>query len=212
MSKAKSEMTFVHEAIGIAEANGFKKWPGTVPASQLTPGSRWYAVNRDRTIALFVIGRQPITSGTRIVNAHIDAVRVELKPKPFHDELRRRDAGDAAARRPEELPVGEPAARADRADRQDRREDDLGRHRQRSRRPGVRHPRSGAARRQGLPRSEEPRRHRHRGDAADPCHDRAGRDGGPQGEVRRDGVRLPVGRPAAGARREARATSASTAS
>ncbi len=84
MSKAKSEMTFVHEAIGIAEANGFRKWPGTVPASQLTPGSRWYAVNRDRTIALFVIGRQPITSGTRIVNAHIDAVRVELKPKPFH--------------------------------------------------------------------------------------------------------------------------------
>ena len=83
MGKAKSEMTFVHEAIGIAEANGFKRWPGRVPKSALTPGSRWYAVNRDRTIALFVIGRQPITSGTRIVNAHIDAVRIELKPKPF---------------------------------------------------------------------------------------------------------------------------------
>lgn len=83
MAKAKSEMTFVHEAIGFAEAHGFKKWTGTVSKAGLAAGSRWYAVNRDRTIVLFVLGRQPITSGTRIVNAHIDAVRIELKPNAF---------------------------------------------------------------------------------------------------------------------------------
>jgi aspartyl aminopeptidase len=83
MAKARSEMTFVHEATRIAEKNGFRKWPGAVPKADLKPGSRWYAVNRDRTIVLFVIGRQKVTSGTRIVNAHIDAVRIELKPKPL---------------------------------------------------------------------------------------------------------------------------------
>lgn len=83
MSKAKSEMTFVHETQAMAEANGFKKWSANVTRAQLTPGSRWYAINRDRTIVLFVIGRQPITNGVRIINAHIDAVRIELKPKPF---------------------------------------------------------------------------------------------------------------------------------
>ncbi len=83
MAKAKSEMTFVHEAIGMAEAHGFKQWSGTATKADLAPGSRWYAVNRDRTIVLFVVGRRPVTSGTRIINAHIDAVRIELKPKPF---------------------------------------------------------------------------------------------------------------------------------
>lgn len=83
MSKAKSEMTFVHETEQMARASGFKPWSSRVTKAEMVPGSRWYAINRDRTIVLFVVGRQPITSGVRIINAHIDAVRIELKPKPF---------------------------------------------------------------------------------------------------------------------------------
>ena len=87
IGRAKSEMTFVLEATKFAEANGFHKWPATPAKGDVRPGSRWYAINRDRTIVMFVIGTEPLSSGARIVNTHIDSVRLELKPKPFRDSV-----------------------------------------------------------------------------------------------------------------------------
>ena len=84
LGKAKSEMQFVREASRMAEAGGFRKWdPKT--AAGLKPGSRWYAVNRDRTIVLFVMGTEPLENGLRIVNTHIDSPRIEFKNKPFRE-------------------------------------------------------------------------------------------------------------------------------
>ncbi|MGE5243816.1 MAG: aminopeptidase 1 [Betaproteobacteria bacterium] len=87
MGRAKSEMTFVREAVAFAEAQGFHRWPASPTRADVKPGSRWYAVNRDRTIAVFVIGTEPLSSGARIVNTHNDSVRLELKPKPFRESL-----------------------------------------------------------------------------------------------------------------------------
>jgi aspartyl aminopeptidase len=85
MGKTKSELFFVREAITYAESRGFRRWQANTPASGLKPGSRWYAVNRDRTIVLFVIGSEPLENGMRIVNTHIDSVRIQFKTKPFRE-------------------------------------------------------------------------------------------------------------------------------
>src|SRR5262245_31657157 len=50
MSRSKSELIFIREATAFAEANRFRKWDSAVSAADLKPGSRWYAVNRDRTM------------------------------------------------------------------------------------------------------------------------------------------------------------------
>src|SRR5262245_18344493 len=71
IGRAKSEMTFVREAVRMLDAAGFRRWPATPVKADLRPGSRWYAINRDRTIVAFVIGSEPMTAGARIVNAHI---------------------------------------------------------------------------------------------------------------------------------------------
>jgi aspartyl aminopeptidase len=84
LGKAKSEMQFVKEASQFADANGFRKWDPKAAAG-LKPGSRWYAINRDRTIVLFVVGSEPLDNGMRIVNSHIDAPRIEFKAKPFRE-------------------------------------------------------------------------------------------------------------------------------
>src|SRR5262245_21316161 len=85
LGKAKSEMAFVREPTRVAEGRGFRRWDAkTVPGS-LKPGSRWYAINRDRTMMLFVIGAEPIENGMRIVNSHIDSPRIEFKTKPFRE-------------------------------------------------------------------------------------------------------------------------------
>ena len=83
IGRAKSARAFVHEAVALVEANGFKPWPASPARGGVPPGSRWYAVNRDRTIVAFVIGRDPLTSGVRIVNTHNDSVHLSLKPQPF---------------------------------------------------------------------------------------------------------------------------------
>jgi len=85
LGKAKSEMAFVREATRVAEANGFRKWESKPAAGAVKAGTRWYAINRDRTIVLFVIGSEPIDNGMRIVNTHIDSPRIEFKTKPFRD-------------------------------------------------------------------------------------------------------------------------------
>src|SRR5688572_5455879 len=84
LGKAKSEMQFVREAVRFAESNGFRKWDPKAAAG-LKPGTRWYAVNRDRTIVLFVVGTEPLENGMRIVNTHIDSPRIEFKAKPFRE-------------------------------------------------------------------------------------------------------------------------------
>ena len=85
IGRAKSEMTFVREAIRLLDASDFKPWPRNPSKGDVRPGSRWYAVNRERTIVAFVIGTQPLTAGARIVNTHNDSPRLELKPKPFRE-------------------------------------------------------------------------------------------------------------------------------
>jgi aspartyl aminopeptidase len=85
LGKAKSEMLFVRDATRFAETSGFRKWEAKAAAGAVKPGTRWYAINRDRTIVLFVVGSEPIENGMRIVNTHIDSPRLEFKTRPFRE-------------------------------------------------------------------------------------------------------------------------------
>ncbi len=79
--RARTELSFVSEAIAFAQANGFQLWND--PANP-APGSRYYEVNRDRTISLFVIGRRSMQEGFHIVGSHIDSPRLDLKGRPVY--------------------------------------------------------------------------------------------------------------------------------
>ncbi|XPF94184.1 hypothetical protein ACM9HF_19575 [Colwellia sp. RE-S-Sl-9] len=81
--KSPTELTFVTETVKRVEKKGFKK---LTDKSKLTPGARFYDVNRDRTISLIVIGKKSLENGTRIVGAHIDSPRLELKGRPLYEK------------------------------------------------------------------------------------------------------------------------------
>ena len=49
------------------------------------PGDKVYVNNRDKNIALFVIGNKPLTEGMRILGAHIDSPRMDLKQNPLYE-------------------------------------------------------------------------------------------------------------------------------
>ncbi|HNP35531.1 MAG TPA: hypothetical protein PKK10_06740 [Woeseiaceae bacterium] len=83
MSRAKTELSFVHEAVKIARESGFRELDSN---SGLKAGGRYYDINRDRNITLIVIGSRQFTDGFRVVGAHIDSPRLELKGRPLYEK------------------------------------------------------------------------------------------------------------------------------
>ena len=84
---ARSELMMVKETIRHAEARGFVAWdPAPASPSPPSPGDKFYAVNRDRTIVLWIVGQEPLASGMRLANSHIDSVRLETKPHPLREQ------------------------------------------------------------------------------------------------------------------------------
>lgn len=83
MRVAKSELSFVREAVELARAAGFRE---LTDDSILAPGSRFYDINRDRALALVVVGQQDLQAGFHVVGAHIDSPRLELKARPLYEK------------------------------------------------------------------------------------------------------------------------------
>lgn len=51
----------------------------------LQPGDRVYEICMNKTIALFQIGSRPLEEGMRILGAHIDSPRLDLKQNPLYE-------------------------------------------------------------------------------------------------------------------------------
>lgn len=83
LNAARSELTTVEEAIKLAQAKGFRALPS---GHRLAAGERFYDVNRDRAMVLILGGRRPIAQGVRIMAAHIDSPRLELKARPVYEK------------------------------------------------------------------------------------------------------------------------------
>lgn len=82
ISKNKTERACVKDSIHLAEEKGFKPLDSF---ETLKPGDKVYVNNRDKNIALFVIGNKPLTEGMRILGAHIDSPRMDLKQNPLYE-------------------------------------------------------------------------------------------------------------------------------
>ena len=53
---------------------------------RLKAGDKVYAVNKDKGIALFVIGSEDMEHGMNILGAHIDSPRLDLKQNPLYED------------------------------------------------------------------------------------------------------------------------------
>ncbi len=83
LNEAKTERLAVEVAIRKAESHGFKHID---EFDKLKPGDRVYFLNRKKNIILAIIGDKPITEGSHMVAAHIDAPRIDLKAVPIYEK------------------------------------------------------------------------------------------------------------------------------
>jgi aspartyl aminopeptidase len=83
LDAAKTEREAVREAVRQAEAAGFQAY---TPGMEMKPGTKVYLVNHNKAINLAIIGKKPLSEGTRITAAHIDNPRIDLKNNPLYED------------------------------------------------------------------------------------------------------------------------------
>lgn len=82
ISEGKTERSCVKASIRLAKEYGFKD---ISEFDSLKAGDKVYVVNKKKNIALFVMGEKPLVEGMRILGAHIDSPRLDLKQNPLYE-------------------------------------------------------------------------------------------------------------------------------
>ncbi|UCE73564.1 MAG: aminopeptidase [Methanomassiliicoccales archaeon] len=83
LARAKTEREAVTEIIKFAEKNGFKP---IEKVKNPRAGTKVYITNRNKNIALIVLGTEPVENGVNIIASHIDAPRLDLKQNPLYED------------------------------------------------------------------------------------------------------------------------------
>lgn len=87
LSLCKTERECVAHIIEDAKAKGYRDIEEVVENKiVLKPGDKVFANNMDKALALFHIGEKPMDQGMRILGAHIDSPRLDLKQNPLYEE------------------------------------------------------------------------------------------------------------------------------
>ena len=82
ISLGKTERVCVELSVEIAEQHGYKNLK---EATSIKPGDKFYLVNLNKNIVLFNVGRRPINEGMRVLGAHIDSPRLDVKQNPLYE-------------------------------------------------------------------------------------------------------------------------------
>ncbi len=83
LTNSKTERDAVKESIKIAKKAGFKD---ISEFKSLKKGDKVYVTNKNKNFAAFVIGEKSIEEGLRILGAHIDSPRLDIKQNPLYEK------------------------------------------------------------------------------------------------------------------------------
>lgn len=87
ISKCKTERECVTEFIKLAEAKGYEDLNKIISSNRkLKTGDKVYANNKGKNLALYLIGKDSFESGMKILGAHIDSPRLDLKQNPLYED------------------------------------------------------------------------------------------------------------------------------
>ena len=87
LDNGKTDRECVSTSVKMAEAAGYRDLDAVIAAGDcLKPGDKVYAVNMKKSMALFHIGTGSLQQGLRILGAHIDSPRLDLKQNPLYED------------------------------------------------------------------------------------------------------------------------------
>ena len=82
----KTERECVKEIVRQAQAHGYMDLQTVIKNQKsLQAGDKVYHVCMDKTVAMFCIGKKPLSEGMNILGAHIDSPRMDVKQNPLYE-------------------------------------------------------------------------------------------------------------------------------
>ena len=87
ISKGKTERLCVKLAEKEAIDRGYQELETLINnGHKFVPGDKVYHINKNKNIVLFKIGNKPLVDGLRILGAHIDSPRLDVKQNPLYEK------------------------------------------------------------------------------------------------------------------------------
>lgn len=86
LNQGKTERECVRLVIDMAEKHGYENLNEVLSTGRrLKSGDKVYAVKMKKMVALFQVGKEPISQGMNILGAHIDSPRIDVKQNPLYE-------------------------------------------------------------------------------------------------------------------------------
>ena len=83
LSEAKTERLAVKQSLELLKKAGYKN---AEELKSIKAGDKVYFINKNKNVAAFIIGKKPLDEGLRILGAHIDSPRMDLKEHPIYEK------------------------------------------------------------------------------------------------------------------------------
>lgn len=83
MDDNRTEREFIRGTVAELKTAGFKE---VDEFEQLKTGDKVYVQNREGAVLAAIIGKNKLNEGLKIVGAHVDSPRIDLKPRPLFEE------------------------------------------------------------------------------------------------------------------------------
>ncbi|MCR5502997.1 MAG: aminopeptidase [Lachnospiraceae bacterium] len=87
LNNGKTERECVDEIVNGIESKGFIELDRAIRSGKkLKAGDKVYASWMNKSVAMFIIGKEPLADGMNILGAHIDSPRLDVKQNPLYED------------------------------------------------------------------------------------------------------------------------------
>lgn len=87
LDEGKTERECAALTVRMAEEKGYKELYTTIEKGEdIKAGDKLYAVQMNKSVVLFQMGRKPLSEGMNILGAHIDSPRIDVKQNPLYEK------------------------------------------------------------------------------------------------------------------------------
>ncbi len=87
LDEGKTERECVELIVKMAQEKGYRELYAAISAGEkLGAGDKVYVVQMNKSVALFQLGKKPVSEGMKILGAHIDSPRIDVKQNPLYEK------------------------------------------------------------------------------------------------------------------------------
>lgn len=87
LDAGKTERECVDTLVNLIEKEGYVELNTLMESGrEIKPGDKIYAVNMNKCLVMYQIGKKPMKDGMNILGAHIDSPRIDVKQNPLYED------------------------------------------------------------------------------------------------------------------------------